>query len=60
VRDFFSRGDFQIADERLGFLAPVRFDPADDNIHARSLEPLGLFKHCKRLADPRRVAEINF
>ena len=59
VRDFFARDDFQIADQLLGFLAPVRFDPADDHVHARLFQAMRLFEHRVGLADPRRVAEIN-
>ena len=52
--------DFQIADEFLGFLAPVRFDPADDHVHAGFLQALCLFEHRVGFADTRRVARKIF
>ena len=58
--DFFARNDFQAFQQRLGFLAPVRFDPADDHVHAGFFEAMRLFQHRVGLADARGVAEINF
>ena len=60
MRDFFARDDFQNADELLGFLSPVRFDPADDHVHARLFQPMRFFEHRAGLADARGVAEIDF
>jgi len=46
--------------ERIGFLAPVRFDIADDHVASgRQFAPRG-FKHGEGLAHPRRHAEKNF
>ena len=59
MRDFFARDDFQTVQQRLGFLAPVRFNPADDHVHARFFEAMRLFQHRIGLADARGVAEIN-
>ena len=57
---FFARNDFQAGEQRLGFLAPVRLDPADDNVHAGLFQAMCFFQHRKCFADARRVAEINF
>ena len=59
VRNFFARNDFQTFEQRLGFLATVGFDPANDDIHARLFEAMRLFEHREGFADTRGVAEIN-
>jgi len=51
VFDLLSWHDFEIADLRVGVSAPVRFNEADDNIHALAPEGVCVFEHRVGLAD---------
>lgn len=57
VGDLRSRDDLEIADQSLGFLAPVRLDDADDNVLA--VDPAGVAgdEHLVGLADARRGSQ---
>ena len=44
---------------RLGVLAAVRFDEADDDVDALLLQTPRAFEHGEGLADARRHAEID-
>ena len=57
--DLFSRNDFQIFEQCLGFLATVSFDPANDHVHAGLFQATRFLKHRIGFADAGGVTEIN-
>ena len=60
VRDLFAGNDFQAFQQGFGFLASVRFHPADDDVHARFFEAMGFFEHGVGFAHAGGMAEIDF
>ncbi len=57
ILDLPARNDFQPAEQRLGFLAAVGFDDADDDVVAVFLARLRLLQHFVGFADAGRGAD---
>ena len=54
VDRWLARQDLEALEQRLGFLAAMRLDDADDDIHALFQLGAGRLQHLVGLADPRR------
>src|SRR5271157_3660876 len=57
VVDVLARNDLEAVEQRLGFLAAMRLDDADDEVHAVHLLGARSLQHFVSLADPGRGAD---